>query len=137
MLNHLEGKKLQAHIRIEVYQQQIWVAHHKKLKGSEISTLRRVPEARDSKRQDKWNLRPNWEGPYIITQGGKGSYTLAYQDMNQLKKQWNYSLEVILRVRHVTFNENIIFRHLSRVSPNFDIYPEYQATLNSLHGFFT
>jgi len=38
-----------------------------------------------------------------------------------------FSLEAILCVRHVTFNEKIIFCYLNRVPPNPDIRPEHHA----------
>jgi len=71
------------------YQQQIWEAHHKKVKSREFQVrdlvLKRVIWSKRQKDHNK--LGPNWEGSYIvIARGGNLSYTLANQDGNQPNK---------------------------------------------------
>ena len=74
------------------YQQQIWAAHHKKVKPKEFLVgdliLRRVIQS--TRQKDHGKLGPNWKGPYIIiARGGNGSYTLVDQGGSQLNKGWN------------------------------------------------
>jgi len=39
--------------------------------------------------EEPGKLGPNWEGLYIIIAPGGKRFTLADQDENQLRKQWN------------------------------------------------
>ena len=91
MLDHSKEKHQHAQIHIAAYQQQIWAAHHKKVKLKKFLVrdlvLRRVIQS--TRQKDHVELGPNREGPIIIVHGGNGSYTLADQGGNQLNKQWN------------------------------------------------
>ena len=89
MLDHSEERRQQTQIRIAAYQQQIQAAHHKvKPRKFQVGDLVLKRVIQSTRQNDYEKLRPNWEGPYIITtRGGNSSYTLADQGRNQLNKQ--------------------------------------------------
>jgi len=72
--DQLGERRQQAQIRITAYQQEIKVAHHKKVKPHEFRVgdliLKRVIQSTKEKKTGK--LRPNWEDPYfVVAKGGK------------------------------------------------------------------
>ncbi|CAL9009863.1 unnamed protein product, partial [Prunus brigantina] len=76
----------------ETYQQQLTSYYNRKAKIRQFRpgdlVLRKTFIT--TPRQWSTKMKPNWEGPYVISRsGGRGSYTLDTLEGKEIPRQWN------------------------------------------------
>ncbi|XP_008245026.1 PREDICTED: uncharacterized protein K02A2.6-like [Prunus mume] len=86
-LDLLEGEREKAIIRVASYQQQLKSYYDKRAKIRQFQpgdlVLRKAFIT--AQRQGSKKMKPNWEGPYVISRsGGRGSYTLDTMDGKEI-----------------------------------------------------
>ncbi|XP_020421392.1 uncharacterized protein LOC109949701 [Prunus persica] len=91
-LDLLEGERKKAIVRVASYQQRLKSYYDKraKIRQFQPSDLVLRKAFITAQRQGFKKMKPNWEGPYIISQsGGRGSYTLDTMEGKEIPRQWN------------------------------------------------
>ena len=91
-LDLLEGDRKKAIVQLASYQQWLKSYYDKKAKirQFQLSDLVLRMTFITAQRQGSKKMKPNWEGPYVISQsGGRGSYTLDLIDGKEIPRQWN------------------------------------------------
>ncbi|CAL8153080.1 unnamed protein product [Prunus armeniaca] len=100
-LDLLEGEREKAIVRVASYQQRLKSYYDKraKIRQFEPGDLVLRKAFITAQRQGSKRIKPNWEGPYVISQsGGRGSYTLDTMDGKEIPLQCNaYHLRNVLR----------------------------------------
>ncbi|CAL2226482.1 unnamed protein product [Prunus armeniaca] len=91
-LDLLEEEREKAIVRVAAYQQQLTSYYNKKAKIRQFQpgdlVLRKTFIT--APRQGSKKMKPNWEGPYVISRsGGRGSYTLDTLEGKEIPRQWN------------------------------------------------
>ncbi|XP_020412006.1 uncharacterized protein LOC109947048 [Prunus persica] len=91
-LDLLEGEHEKAIVRVASYQQRLKSYYDKKAKIRQFQpgdlVLRKAFITAQRQRSKK--MKPNWEGPYIISRsGGRGSYMLDTMEGKEIPRQWN------------------------------------------------
>ncbi|CAL2270520.1 unnamed protein product [Prunus armeniaca] len=91
-LDLLEGEREKAIVRVASYQQRLKSYYDKRAKIRQFQpgdlVLRKAFIT--AQRQGSKKIKPNWEGPYVISRsGGRGSYTLDTMDGKEIPRQWN------------------------------------------------
>ncbi|CAL8131695.1 unnamed protein product [Prunus armeniaca] len=91
-LDLLEGECEKAIVRVTSYQQRLKSYYDKRAKIRQFQpgdlVLRKAFIT--AQRQGSKKIKPNWEGPYVISwSGGRGSYTLDTMDGKEIPCQWN------------------------------------------------
>ncbi|CAL2239111.1 unnamed protein product [Prunus armeniaca] len=91
-LDLLKGEREKAIIRVDSYQQRLKSYYNKRAKIRQFQpgdlVLRKAFIT--AQRQGSKKMKPNWEGPYVISRfGGRGSYTLDTMDGKEIPRQWN------------------------------------------------
>ncbi|XP_020426524.1 uncharacterized protein LOC109950806 [Prunus persica] len=91
-LDLLEGEREKAIVRVASYQQRLKSYYDKRAKIRQFQpgdlVLRKAFIT--AQRQGSKKMKPNWEGPYIISRsGGRGSYTLDTMEGKEIPRQWN------------------------------------------------
>ncbi|BFG30326.1 hypothetical protein CerSpe_166000 [Prunus speciosa] len=91
-LDLLEGEREKAIVRVAAYQQQLTSYYNKKAKIRQFRPGDLVLRKSfiTAPRQGSKKMKPNWEGPYVISRpGGRGSYTLDTLEGKEIPRQWN------------------------------------------------
>ncbi|CAL8168130.1 unnamed protein product [Prunus armeniaca] len=91
-LDLLEGKREKAIVRVASYQQRLKSYYDKRTKIRQLQPSDLVLRKAfiTAQRQGSKKIKPNWEGPYVISRsGGRGSYTLDTMDGKEIPWQWN------------------------------------------------
>ncbi|CAL8076673.1 unnamed protein product [Prunus armeniaca] len=88
----LEEEQENVIIRVAAYQQQLTSYYNRKAKIRQFRlgdlVLRKTFIT--APRQGLKKMKPNWEGPYVISRsGGRGSYTLDTLEGKEIRRQWN------------------------------------------------
>ncbi|CAL9025533.1 unnamed protein product [Prunus brigantina] len=91
-LDLLEGEREKAIVQVASYQQRLKSYYDKRAKIRQFQhgdlVLRKAFIT--AQRQGSKKIKPNWEGPYVISRsGGRGSYTLDTIDGKEIPRQWN------------------------------------------------
>ncbi|CAL2259684.1 unnamed protein product [Prunus armeniaca] len=91
-LDLLEEEREKAIVRVAAYQQQLTSYYNRRAKIREFQpgdlVLRKIFIT--TPRQGSKKMKPNWEGPYVISRsGGRGSYTLDTLEGKEIPRQWN------------------------------------------------
>ncbi|KAI5343386.1 hypothetical protein L3X38_011262 [Prunus dulcis] len=91
-LDLLEGEREKAIFQVAFYQQRLksYYNERAKIRQFQPGDLMLRKAYITAQRQGSKKMKPNWEGPYVISRsGGKGCYMFDTIEGKEISRQWN------------------------------------------------